>query len=132
MTDANVEVVRQIYEGWAHGEFPGPDELLDEDIEYVNPESAVEPGTRYGLDQFMRAVEKVFEGWETWDMTPERFEPAGDQVAVLVRYSARGRTSGAEVDGRESALWTIRDGKAVRYEWFHDPADAFKAAGLEH
>jgi ketosteroid isomerase-like protein len=33
--------------------------------------------------------------------------------------------------GRESALWTLRDGKVVRYEWFHEPTDAFRAVGVE-
>ena len=33
-----------------------------------------------------------------------------------------------EVEGRESALFTLRDGKVVRYEWFHEPDDAYAAA----
>jgi ketosteroid isomerase-like protein len=61
-------------------------------------------------------------------MEPERLEAFGDQVAVAVRYSARGRSSGVEVQGRESALWTIRSGQVVRYEWFHAPTDAFERA----
>src|SRR5438067_1508726 len=45
-------------------------------------------------------------------MEPEEFRAVGDdQVAVVVRYRARGRVSGVEVKGRESALWTIRNGK---------------------
>jgi len=44
--------------------------------------------------------------------------------------SQQGRESGVEVDGRESALSTLRDGKAVRYAWFHGSDDAFEAAGL--
>jgi ketosteroid isomerase-like protein len=47
-----------------------------------------------------------------------------------VHYRARGRGSGAEVEGRESALWTLRDGRVVRYEWFHEPTDAFQAIGV--
>ena len=104
---------------------------MDPEIEYVNPIGAVEPGTRRGLDAFSRAVEKVFEGWETWQMDPEEFRAVGDQVAVVVRYRARGRGSGVEVEGRESALWTLRDGKVARYAWFHEPADALQAAGLQ-
>jgi ketosteroid isomerase-like protein len=128
VSERNVAVVRRVYEGWARGEHPGPADLLDADVEYVNPPGAVEPGTRRGLAEFGRAVEKVFEGWETWDMEPDEFTPVGDQVVVVVRYRARGRGSGVEVEGRESALWTVRDGKVVRYAWFHGPDDAFEAA----
>lgn len=130
MSLENVEVVRRVYEAWARDELPGPADLLDPEIEYVNPAGAVEPGTRHGVDAFHRAVEKVFEGWATWQMEPEGFRPAGDQVAVIVRYRARGRESGVEMEGRESALWTLRDGKVVRYAWFHGAADALEAVGL--
>ena len=66
-----MEIVRAIYDAWARDEYPGPPHLLDAEIEYVNPAGAVEPGTRYGLEAFTRAVEQVFvEGWESW-----RFEP---------------------------------------------------------
>ena len=61
-------------------------------------------------------------------MEPEAVQAAGDAVAVVVHYHARGRASGLEIDGRESALWTVRGGRAVRYAWFHGPGDA--AAGL--
>ena len=131
MSEENVEVVRRFYAAWSGDELPGPTELMNPEIEYVNPDRAVEPGTRRGLAAFSRAVEKVFEGWETWHMEPEQFRAVGDQVAVVVRYRARGRGSGVEVEGRESALWTVRDGKVVRYAWFHEPADALEAAGLE-
>ena len=107
-----------------------PSSRMDSEIEYVNPAGAVEPGTRRGLAAFTEAVEKVFEGWETWQMDPEGFTAVGDQVAAVVRYRARGRGSGVEVEGRESALWTLRDGKVVQYAWFHQPADALEAAGL--
>jgi uncharacterized protein len=129
VTSANVEIVRAIYDAWARGERPGPTELLDTQIEYVNPAGAIEPGTRRGLAAFVAAVEKTDEGWEAWEMELERLHAAGDRLAALVRYRARGRGSGVELEGRESALWTIRDGKVVRYEWFHDPNDAFDALG---
>jgi ketosteroid isomerase-like protein len=54
----------------------------------------------------------------------------GDQIAVVVRYRTRGRGSGIDVEGRESALWTLRDGKVVRYKWFKGPREALEAVGL--
>jgi ketosteroid isomerase-like protein len=100
---------------------------MDPEVEYVNPAGAVEPGIRRGLAAFGRAVEQTFEAWDTWQMEPEEFKAVGDQVAVVVRYRARGRGSGVEVEGRESALWTLRDGRVARYAWFHEPADALEA-----
>jgi ketosteroid isomerase-like protein len=130
MSQENVRVVRSFYDAWARDEVPGPIELMDPEIEYVNPVAAVEPGTRRGIAAFTAAVEGVFDGWETWRMEPEEFTAIGDQVAVKIRYRARGRGSGVEVEGRESALWTLRDGRVVRYAWFHGSADALEAAGL--
>jgi ketosteroid isomerase-like protein len=130
MSQENVEIVRRFYDAWAREEFPGPVELMDPEIEYVNPAGAVEPGTRRGRAAFSRAVEKLFEGWETWQAKPEQFKDVGDQVAVVLSYRARGRGSGLEVEGRESALWTLRDGRVFRYAWFHEPGDALEAAGL--
>jgi ketosteroid isomerase-like protein len=49
-----------------------------------------------------------------------------DEVLVVVRYTARGRGSGMQIEGRESARWTLRDGKVTRYEWFHGAEDAFE------
>jgi ketosteroid isomerase-like protein len=131
MSQENVEIVRSMYDAWARNEFPGPAELLDAEIEYVNPANAVEPGTRHGLEAFSRAVEQVFvEGWEGWRFEPERFTPSGDRVAVVLRYTARGRGSRVKVEGRLSTLWTISGGKVVRFEWFHGADEALEAIGL--
>jgi ketosteroid isomerase-like protein len=46
---------------------------------------------------------------------------------AVVRYTARGRGSGVDVKGRESSLWTFRDGKVIRYQWFHGAEDAAAA-----
>ena len=54
----------------------------------------------------------------------------GNQIAVATRYRARVHGSGAAFEAHVSALWTLRDGKVVRYAWFHEPADALEAAGL--
>ena len=83
---------------------PWTDRTHGPDIEYVNPAEAVETGTRRGVAAFTTAVEGVFDGWETWRAEPEEFTVVRDQVAVKLRYRARGRGSGVEVEGRKPAL----------------------------
>ena len=74
MSQENVEIVQRFYRAWARNDLPGP---VDPEIEYVNPIRAVEPGTRRGLTAFSRAVEKVFDGLETWQIEPERLTLRG-------------------------------------------------------
>jgi len=124
----NEDVVRRVYESWGAGDIPGPVELLDPDIEYVNPVGAIEPGTRSGVAAFTAALETVFEAYEYWRTEVESLEPIGDHVVAVVAYTLKGRGSGLEIRGRESALWTLRDGKVLRYEWFHGVDDARSAA----
>ena len=131
MSQENIDLVRRIYGLAAEdGNLSPSFHLLDPEVEYVNPDGAMEPGTRRGLEAFREAVEKVGEAWEFWRMEPEEFKAVGDHVAVAVRYRARGRGSGVEIQGHESALWTVRNGKVIRFQWFLNSEDAFEAAGL--
>jgi len=127
MPPTNSDIVRLIYDAWSRDQIPGPVQFFDPEIEYVNPPGAIESGTRQGLPEFERALAKTVEVWEYWRAEPEELREAGDSVAAVVRYRTRGKGSGVEMVGRESALWTFRDGKVIRYEWFHGPGDAFDA-----
>ena len=128
VSEQNVEVVRQFYEAWSRDQYPGPMELTDPDVEYVNPGEAVEPGTHRGRSAFAEAIEKLLHSWEFWRAEIEEARPIGDHVAVVVTYRTRGRGSGMDIEGRESALWTFRNGKVVRYEWFKGTEEALAAA----
>ena len=49
---------------------------------------------------------------------------------VVIRSEARGRISGAQLEGRLVHLWTLRDGKAIRFEAFRTKEEARHAAGV--
>jgi ketosteroid isomerase-like protein len=51
-------------------------------------------------------------------------------VLAYVTFRARGRDSGVLLETPEQHVWTVRDGKVVRIEWFHDEPAAKLAAGL--
>jgi ketosteroid isomerase-like protein len=125
MSEENVGLVRRIYDLWARDE--SARELIAEDVEYINPPYAVEPGTRRGRKSFS----VVRDTYEDFSVRVERFIDAGsDDVVVLARYTASGRGSGVPVEGEHGYVWTVRDGQAVRFRWFQAHREALEAAGL--
>jgi uncharacterized protein len=124
MSEENVAVVRAIHEAWDAGRTPR--DLIEADMEYVNPPYAVETGTRRGRDS-LSAIRDVYPDFR---LEPERFVDAGDDVVVI--GIARGTSaSGLRAQWRQGYVWTIRHGKAVRFRWFNDPQEALEAAGLQ-
>jgi ketosteroid isomerase-like protein len=61
---------------------------------------------------------------------PGEMIDAGDSVVVIATFQARGRGSSVDLEKFEPHIWTIRDGKIVRFQWFNDRDEAMKAAGL--
>jgi ketosteroid isomerase-like protein len=118
-----VEIVRRIYEAWADGQSAAA--WIDPDMEYVNPDNAVEPGTVRGRGAFHRVTDTFTE----FQVEPERFIDCGDDVVVIGEARARG-LAGPEMLGRQGYVWTLRDGVAIRFRWFNDPAEALEAVGL--
>ena len=123
MSAANVDVVRAIYDAWAEGK--SARDFIDDDVEYVNPPYAVEPGTVRGRKAFGR----IRDVYPEFRLEPERYIDAGDDVVVIAKAHGRG-ASGLETQWRQGYVWTVRNGVAVRFRWFNDPREALEAAGV--
>jgi ketosteroid isomerase-like protein len=61
----------------------------------------------------------------------EELLDAGEHVVVIGVLRGQGQSSGIAVERRQGYVWTVRDGRAVRFAWFNDPTDALAAAGLD-
>ena len=69
--------------------------------------------------------------WSTYQMVEiERTVDCGNRVLVIVRDVGRRKDAEHELKGRNAGVWTFRDGKAVHWEGFAEPADALDAVGL--
>ena len=125
MAEEDLDLVRQIYESWDRGE--APVKLIAPDVEYVNPSYAVEPGTRRGRRSFAAVSETLAD----YKLSVERVIDAGNgDVVVLAHHTAEGRGSGVPTSGEQGHLWRIRNGRAVRFQWFNSHREALQAAGL--
>jgi ketosteroid isomerase-like protein len=131
MSQENVQVVRELYRRvQVDPDQRFPDELLDPEIEYVNPPDAVEPGIRRGREAFHLAIGRVVETFEA-ELAVEELIDAGEDVVVLLTLVIKGRGSGLGRRQPQGHVWTLRDGKAMRFRWFNEPAEALKFAGAE-
>jgi SnoaL-like protein len=114
----NVGFVRSIVEDWERGDFSSA-EWAHPEIEFVNPEEAIEGGTRQGLAAIRTVVENFFDGaGRAATIELEQVYERGNRVLARFRIHARGSSSGAEAVGPPGGLvGTIRDGQVFRIEW---------------
>ena len=122
---SNAEIVRRLYAVFNEG--GSASELLDPQIEYVNPPDAVESGTRHGTREWGAALRNIREGFGEPVVRVVRLFERGDLVATVIRMRIHGPLSGIKGEMTQSHLWTIRDGRGVRFEWFNDAEEAFRA-----
>jgi ketosteroid isomerase-like protein len=128
MAKEDVELVRQVYERWSRGE--NAMELFDPDVRWSSPHpdaSAVRG--REELAAFMR---RYVGTWEDYGIEPHEIRDIG-QGRVLVFFSEhmRGKGSGVEGGMRAAVIWTISEGKVVRYQAYLEASEALEAAGLQ-
>jgi ketosteroid isomerase-like protein len=126
---ANEELLRRVLEQLFEARRIDP-ELLADDVEWVNPADAVEPGTHQGAEAFNRAISNVFATWDDVHFEIDRVSDGGDAVLALGTLRGHLHDSGMEVTAPHGQVWTFRDGRAVRMEWFNDRDRALEAAGL--
>jgi ketosteroid isomerase-like protein len=68
--------------------------------------------------------------WKSWRVEIQDIIDASDHVVVVARESGRGKGSGIELDQVTYGVFTLRDGKILRWKGFIDRHQAFEAAGL--
>jgi ketosteroid isomerase-like protein len=127
VSQANVEIVRHVYQGSAS--------LID--AAHVAPDAEFDFTAVYPDQPVLRGIEamRTFRDAGPWGRStrfePERYlEVDEERVLVLVRAIATGRGSGVPVETSIAQEFTIRDGLIVRVKVHRDQSEAVKAVGL--
>lgn len=123
-----VDVVAAIIDAWAAGVPPSELPHIDDEIEFVNPEGALEGGIRRGRDDFGLALGELARSFQQATFDTYALVAAGNRVAVLGFTRALGASTGVNVEREHGLVWTIREGRAVRFEWHHDVAATLASA----
>ena len=134
MSEANVDVVRRIYDAAARRDDVIPFEVYAEDIIWDISNArraalAMKPvyHGHEGVRQYWREIVSAFGEVE---LEVEELIDAGDQVLAVIREREVGRASGVPVETTHLVVYTLGGGKVVSMQVFDDRQQALEAAGL--
>jgi ketosteroid isomerase-like protein len=132
MSEENVEVVKRSVEAYRRGDIDACLEEVGDDVELdFSRVRGPDRGVYRGSEGFRELFATFMEAWESITWLSTEYIEAGEQVVFATRARFHGRGSGIEVEGGGmGAVYTLRDGKIVRYEQFQSKAEALEAAGL--
>lgn len=119
-----LEIARASYVAFANHDSAAVLADLDPDIEWVQAQGLPHGGTYRGVEEVQRNIFDPLERdwWDGFTAEPNEFIEAGDQVVVLGRYRATAKRSRRRLDVPYVHVWTVRDGRLVRFRQFLDTA----------
>lgn len=132
MSQENVETMKEVFAALASEDWVAVQGFFAPDAE-IHDFDIPDAGVYRGPNAFFDWIAQWDAAWETWEVEDVRFHSAGDKrVVVQLTVRARGRGSGLELKRRDAIVYTLRDAKIVRLEYFNEnqKGPALEAAGL--
>jgi ketosteroid isomerase-like protein len=137
MSEENVQLIRRLYDAVAERDSETVLSIYHADVEWDFSDhrelaALVGETVYHGHEGLRRWARAFYEAWEYVDAELEEVIDSGeDRVVAVLNYRGRGRISGIEVGfTRMAGVFTIRDRRVVRAEWYRDKSPAVEAAGL--
>jgi ketosteroid isomerase-like protein len=125
-TDQNKQLVMQAYGLYAQGDIKGVLMLCDERICWVSPDIERVPfsGTYNGHYEVADFFSRMAEHLDTLQFAPRDVIAEGDKVVVTGDARWQVKATGVEFGTAWVHVFTVRDGKVVRFEQYSDTAAA--------
>jgi ketosteroid isomerase-like protein len=129
MTQANIDLIRTIYDAFDSGDHDAVLEHVDDDIEVIATEGLPWSGHYYGREgaaDFMRIIEDHVQV----SVETDELIDSGSSVAQVGRLIGHAHNTGLPFDTREIHIWTLRRGKVVTFQNYIDSRAQREALGL--
>jgi uncharacterized protein len=130
MSRENVEIVTSLVEAWNGADMEAILTLFDPDCEVSFPPEVPEPGPFQGHAELRNWAEGFLAAWESHHAEVVELTVEGDLVLAMLHLTGRGSGSGIVMDETDAHLFTLRDGKIMRWRNFSQRSEALEAAGL--
>ena len=128
--DENKSIVHNMYKSFSTGDIPAVLEALDPKVVWNEAEgNPWADGNPYiGPDAVLNGVfARVGEEYEYFNLEDINLHDVGnDMVLATLRYNAKRKDNGANLDVQAAHLWTIRNGKATEFQQYADTRQLYE------
>jgi hypothetical protein len=129
VSQENVELARRGVEHVMHTGEPLW-EMADENYE-IHDHDMLDAHEYRGHAGWARWLQDWADAFAEYIVEPEEFIDADDEHVILVlRLYATGRGSGVKVERQDAMVFTIRNGKGVRLDYYNSKQQALESVGL--
>ena len=123
-----MEVIRQVAERMNAGDIEGMLALYHEDIVHQPSPDWPDNKPTKGKTAFREITKDWVSLWQSMEIETDTVEAYGDRVLAVGSWRTTGRVSGVEGTLPIQIVYTVRDGRIIRLEWFADHDAAVAAA----
>ena len=128
MSQENVDLIRRGHEHFSATGEPIWDDFAETLV--LRDHQSPDQGEYHGHAGWRQWIEDWSAAWTEWSVEVEEILDAGDAVLVLIHHTARGHSSGLDLDSHDGILYGFRDGKVDRVDYYTGRERALEAAGL--
>jgi uncharacterized protein len=127
MPQDNVELFHRGLAAWNEGDLGAIVEMCHPDVEWTFSDRLPDAtGDIRGKQAVSDFLARFTEDWAEISIFADQVIDAGDDVVADVRFVAKGR-DGIEVSMQFIHVWTIRNGRIVRFRGYPTLAEALEA-----
>jgi ketosteroid isomerase-like protein len=131
MSQENVEIIKKAAEVFnAEGPEAAAQRFFADDVEFHDPPESPSPRVARGREEVRKQFNSFNEAWEKHTTHPQEIRAVGTDKVLLVSVERFVGRDGIELEAPAAAVFTLRDGKIIRWEAFWGKQEALEAAGL--
>ena len=123
------ELVRLAFDATNRRDIEAARSLASDDAELYPIRSQLEGKAFRGPDGFADALAAAWADWDELHFEVEEIRELPDGVVALVRFQARGRASGVDLDVPTGWHFRVAGGKITYSRAYSKPEEALRAAG---
>ena len=123
MSDRNIQLINEIYSAFNHRDYEGVLAHFTPDFEWLAADNSplADQSPYRGIDAVRTGVfDRIAAGFERLEVSRDETFAGDDRVVALGHYQGSFRGRSDEFRTQVAHIWTVRDGRATRFQQYVD------------